>query len=61
MFKRLILEDWHHTLPYISFALTFAVFIYFVVKALRMKQEDVDHRANLPLENDQPSSTNRNH
>jgi len=61
MFKRIILEDWHHTLPYFTFALTFAVFIYFVIKALRMKQADVDHRANLPLEKDQPSSTNRNH
>ena len=61
MFKRLVLEDWHHALPYISFALTFAAFIYLVIRALRMKQETVDHIADLPLEKDHHTPTNRNH
>lgn len=53
MFKRLILEDWHHWMPIIGFVLTFGVFIAIVVRTVRLKNEKVDRMARLPLENDQ--------
>ena len=61
LIKRLILEDWHHALPYIGFAISSVIFVIAVVWALRMKQEKVDHMAHLPLENDHQSPSNRNH
>ena len=48
MFKRLILEDWHHALPYIGFAISSVIFVIAVVWALRMKQEKVESREQIP-------------
>ena len=61
MFKRLILEDWHQNLPFIGFAVFFTVFVIVVIWTFRMKKEKIEHLAHLPLENDQNSSSNRNH
>ena len=53
MFRRVNLEAWHGIVPYICFALIAGIFIVIVVRALRMKQSDVDHIANLPLRDDE--------
>ena len=60
MFKRLVLEDWHYAIPYISFALTFGVFVVMVVRAIRMKQDKADHMAHLPLEDDSGQTKRKN-
>lgn len=52
MFKRIIIEDWLNWVPYVAFSLTFLAFISIVIKALMMKRKQVDHMANLPLEDD---------
>lgn len=49
MFKRISFEAWHEIVPVVAFVLTFGVFVYFVVRALRMKRERADYMANLPL------------
>ncbi|MDP0500746.1 MAG: hypothetical protein Q7P63_11685 [Verrucomicrobiota bacterium JB022] len=50
MFKRVTFEDWQTIITLIAFVLTFATFIFFTVRALLMKKRDLDHTANLPLE-----------
>ena len=52
MFKRISYEEWHSSVPIIAFALTFAVFIYFVVRAVRMRRDEVVRLASLPLDLD---------
>jgi len=52
MFKRVLYEDWQQIIPIIAFILTFAVFIVFVIRAIRMRKDDAGHMASLPLEND---------
>jgi hypothetical protein len=52
MFLRLSLESWHMIIPVIAFFLTFSVFVYFVIRALRMKKPDIDHISHLPLDGD---------
>ncbi len=53
MFKRIILEEWHFTVPYICFALVGAVFLIITIKALRLKKNDVEHLSHLPLQDDE--------
>jgi len=50
MFKRLSIEEWQSLLTMVAFFLTFAAFLYFTFRALRMKKDQRDHMANLPLE-----------
>ncbi len=50
MFKRLIYDTGLDWVPILAFVLTFAVFCAFVVRALRMKKDDVEHMSVLPLE-----------
>ena len=52
MFKRVILEDWQMVVPYICFALIAGVFLTAVIKAIRMKRDDIDRIASLPLKDD---------
>ncbi len=54
MFKRLILEDWTHVVPILAFALTFLVFLYFVIRAFMLKRSHLEHLAQLPLDEEQP-------
>ncbi len=51
MFRRVLYEEWHATVPILAFLLTFGVFLYFVVRTLRMKRSKVDYMAGLPLDN----------
>ena len=52
MFKRIQYEDWQNAIGIIAFAIFFVAFIFFVVKAILMKKDKVEHMANLPLEED---------
>ena len=57
MFRRVQLEAWHEIVPYVCFALIAGVFIVVVVRALRMKKEEIDHVANLPLRSDEEAAS----
>ena len=52
MFKRIAYEEWHTAVPIIAFVLTFGVFIFFVVRAIRLRSDEVDRMASLPLDLD---------
>lgn len=52
MFKRIVLEEWHFVVPYVCFALVGLVFLFIVIKALRLDKNEIDHLANLPLRDD---------
>ena len=56
MFKRITYEEWHSAAPIIAFILTFAVFVFFIVRALRLQREDAGRMAALPLEFDEAHS-----
>lgn len=58
MFKRINYDDWITIVPIIAFLITFAFFIYVVVKAIRMKKPETDHLSSLPLE-DEDSETSK--
>lgn len=51
MFKRVEFGNWE-ALLIVVFLITFLAFVYFTWRAVRMKDEDRDHMANLPLEPD---------
>jgi len=61
MFKRIIYDDWTHIVPIISFWLTFGVFLAIVIRAILIKKSKVKHLENLPLEDDEDSTSNSNH
>lgn len=50
MFRRVIIEDWHQYLPMIGFALTFAVFLVMLLRALLMRRDRCQTLAHLPLD-----------
>ena len=52
MFKRIAYEEWHTAVPIIAFVLTFGVFIFFVVRAIRIRSDEVDRMASVPLDLD---------
>lgn len=45
----LTFQDWATPVAIIAFVVSFAVFVFFVVGALRAPKSKVDHDANLPL------------
>jgi hypothetical protein len=57
MRDRINFDDGMFVLPLIAFVLTAAAFVFFVVRALRMRPEKRDHAANLPLEGDEPPTS----
>ena len=57
MFKRIIYDDWTSIIPLISFWLTFGVFLAITVRALFLKKTTINHMENLPLEEDDNSTT----
>ena len=57
MFKRIIYDDWTSIIPLISFWLTFGVFLAITVRALFLKKSTINHMENLPLEEDDDSTT----
>ena len=58
MFKRLIYEDWLSLIPIVSFVLTFGVFVFFFVRALRLGKKEADRMAHLPLSNGSATAGN---
>ncbi|MBK1882105.1 hypothetical protein JIN85_06755 [Luteolibacter pohnpeiensis] len=50
MFKRILHEDWTHIIPFISFGLTFAVFVVATIRALRIRPGERERLATLPLD-----------
>lgn len=59
MFKRIIYDDWTNVVPIVAFLLTFAVFIYFFIQALRLRKSHTERLARLPLEDEQFITTSR--
>lgn len=55
MFKR-VHFDHANVLAIAAFILSLAVFIFFLVRVIRMKRKDVQHLSQLPLDDD--NSTN---
>jgi len=51
MFKRIDFSGWEALLM-AAFFITFAGFLYFTWRAVRMKKKERDHMAHLPLESD---------
>jgi cbb3-type cytochrome oxidase subunit 3 len=50
MFKRVLIEDWAHIIPVISFFIFFCVFIVVTLRAMRMQKTDRERLATLPLD-----------
>ncbi len=59
MFKRLSYEEWQSMAPIIAFLLTFAVFLFQVVRALCIKRDQSERLARLPLEDNPSTSSTR--
>ena len=61
MFRRLAPDmwEWQSVLSIGAFALTLGVFLFFFIRALRMKKDHADHMQRLPID-DEPS-TARDH
>lgn len=57
MFKRVILENWHESIPYICFALIAGAFCVIVFRALMMSPSEVKRIAALPLDLNEPEGT----
>lgn len=60
MFQRVIYDQWADYVPFISFGLTFLVFLAICVRACFLRKEKVRHLENLPL-NDEDGRTSENH
>jgi hypothetical protein len=50
MYKRIIYDSALDWVPYIAFGVTAAVFLIFVVFAIRLRKESADKLAKLPLD-----------
>jgi len=61
MFKRIFYEDWTTVIPFISFWLTFSVFLAITAKAYLLKQKTVERLEQMPLEDDETSHINASH
>ena len=55
MFNRINYENWHTIVPMIAFALTFAVFTFFSLRAVFLRKHQAERLARLPLEEDSQS------
>ena len=58
MFKRLTYEEWQTIVPIIAFVLTFSVFLFQVIRAVRIKKPQSEHLASLPLEDERNQAPN---
>ncbi|MBL9153145.1 MAG: hypothetical protein JNK37_11685 [Verrucomicrobiales bacterium] len=57
MFRRVVLEEWHQWVPYVSTGILLTIYLAMVGWALLMKRNRADHMATMPLENnDEPSN-----
>jgi cbb3-type cytochrome oxidase subunit 3 len=52
MIRRVILEEWQMISTLIIFFVTLFAFVYFTVRALRMRKQDRERISQLPLEDD---------
>lgn len=50
MYKRIIYDTALDWVPYVAFAVTAAIFVTFTARAIRLRQEQADHLAHLPLD-----------
>ncbi len=57
MFKRVIVENWAHFVPIISFVIFAVVFAATTIRALRVSKAEREHLASLPLD-EKPESQN---
>jgi hypothetical protein len=60
MFKRVILESWHESIPYICFSLIAGAFLIIVIRALLMRQSEVERISRLPLTDDHEGENTEN-
>ncbi len=58
MWNRIEWAEWATVMPIVAFVLTAGVFAILVTRTILMKKDDVDHKANLPLEGDAPDNSN---
>jgi hypothetical protein len=56
MFKRVILEDWANIVPMIAFGVLFLVFLATTLRAIRLKPDERQRMAHLPLQDTNESS-----
>ena len=56
MFKRVTFVEWQDLITLVVFFITFAAFVYFSWRAIRMKRHEREHMARLPLEDEDPPS-----
>ncbi len=59
MFKRIAYEDWTSIVPYVAFGCTFFVFLYFLIRAIRMKREERERMGRLPLDDSPPPNPHK--
>jgi hypothetical protein len=52
MYSRIQYESWHEVIPMIAFGLTLTVFLYFLIRAFRMRKATADGLARLPLDDE---------
>lgn len=54
MFRSLELASWTQIIAIVAFFVSLAVFLFFVIGAIRMPKKKVEHDASLPLVEDKP-------
>jgi heme/copper-type cytochrome/quinol oxidase subunit 1 len=61
MFRKLnpAMWEWQTILAIGAFVFTFAVFVFFFIRALRMKKPEADRLATLPVEDDTVTTSRR--
>ena len=52
MFKRIILGEYAAEIAIVSFAITAAIFFWFVWRSARMNRDQIDRFSNLPFNSD---------
>lgn len=55
MFHRIDYEQWTTLVPFAAFFVTFGVFVYFTVRAIRLSKKDAEYMSKLPLQ-EQPET-----
>ena len=50
MFKRILVEDWAHIIPVVSFFIFATVFIVVTLRALKLRKSERERLAALPLD-----------
>lgn len=61
MFKDIVTSEGATLQAAVAFFVTFSVFLLIMIRAWRMRRENDDHVANLPLESDSETSHNHSH